>query len=132
MACISAEAFAHLNLGGAEQIAKAKVAWYLDMVYPFLYGLAYAGIIWRLVSSRLGEDWHWLPILPFMAMAMDYAENVCLHQMFWAWPSESFRAATLTGAFFTPAKWLFAFVSTALMVGGLFGWVIRKVMIMVK
>ena len=100
----------------------------LDWFYAGLHGLAFAGIVWNLVSARLSQRWNWLPVLALLASGFDYLENRALLRATANVPDPSvIWNLTLTGRLFTPAKWIFAAATTALMLFGVAWWVVRKV-----
>lgn len=107
-------AVAHLNSLGSEGIARCRNALWPDLVYPLIYALLFSSVLAWLVLWVGTRRWLWLVALPWVGMALDYAENVCLGVVLYAWPRTGSTTETclwLSGQYFTPYKWLMAFLS---------------------
>jgi len=88
----------------------------VDLVYPLLYssffGLLLVRLIPRAIPGRAGL--RHLALLPFVALACDYAENVTLAIILLGFPGTMSIAPV--ASLFTTAKWIFGGTSIALIV----------------
>jgi hypothetical protein len=98
----------------------------VDFLFPVLYGLFFVSVSTRGLS-RLFPDrpaLQKLSLLPFAVTFFDCAENLCFLAMLRDYPRELVRLEKIANLF-TLAKWLFALISTALLLAALFGLVRR-------
>jgi hypothetical protein len=88
----------------------------VDLVYPLLYssffGLLLVRLIPRAIPGRAGL--RHLALLPFAALACDYAENVTLAIILLGFPGT--MPVAPVASLFTTAKWIFGGTSIALIV----------------
>lgn len=98
-----------------------------DMIYPLVYGFAFALLIaflWKRLVPQAG--WvYWLPLLPLIGMLFDYAENMAIVSLINSFPAPALGMARLAGAF-TLLKWLFAFAGIGAIAAGLVGWLYQR------
>lgn len=100
-----------------------------DLVYPLVYGFAFALLISYLIR-RIAPSNKWMPylaFLPLLGMLFDYVENFCIVLLLNAYPQQLLWAAQLGGAA-TLFKWIFAFSGMAACLIALGVWGVRGVM----
>lgn len=83
--------------------------WTADLIYPPVYGLMFAGILYRLGA----KNWSTLPVY---AVAVDYLENIFITIMLTSYPSFS-AAVAQVGSVVTSVKWAFFAVTILLVLG---------------
>lgn len=73
----------------------------LDMIYPALFAISYCLVLGFFLNKleKLKTSLVYLCLLPFMAGAMDYAENIGIISMLKAYPEISNSAVTITSYF---------------------------------
>ena len=99
----------------------------VDFIFPALYGLFFVSATTR-GFSRLFPNrpaLQKLSLLPFAVTLFDYAENLCFLTMLRDYPHE-FVSLEKIANLFTLLKWLFALISTALVLLAFFG-LLRRV-----
>jgi len=99
-----------------------------DVVYPLVYGFAFALLITFLVRKMAPTN-KWLPylaFLPLLGMLFDYAENVCIITLLSTYPQKLILIAQL-GGIFTLFKWIFAFSGMAVALIGLIVWGVKGI-----
>ena len=97
-----------------------------DLVYPIVYGFAFALLLTFLVR-KIAPNHKWLPylaLLPFFAVLFDYAENASVIALLNAYPQQLTGVAKL-GGIFTFCKWILAFGAIGGSVIGLIVWGIK-------
>lgn len=97
-----------------------------DVVYPIIYGFAFALLLTFLVR-KIAPSNKWLPylaFLPLLAVVFDYAENATIIAMLSAYPEKLVGVAKLGGVF-TLFKWLLAFAAIGGSVLGLIVWGVK-------
>lgn len=98
----------------------------VDFLFPALYGLFFVSVSTR-GFSRLFPDrpaLQKLSLLPFAVTFFDYAENLCFLVMLRDYPHQLVNLEKIANLF-TLAKWLFALISTVLLLVAFFGLVRR-------
>lgn len=95
----------------------------LDLVFPLAYTLFYAVTISWLLSRWLpaGSPWIRLNLVPLVAGAADYCENIGVIAMLLAYPAELYGVAAFT-AVISPIKYTFIAVSVLLILAAAAGW----------
>ena len=95
----------------------------LDLVFPLAYTLFYAVTISWLFSRWLpaGSPWMRLNLVPLVAGAADYCENIGVVAMLLAYPAELYGVAAFT-AVISPIKYTFIAVSVLLILAAAAGW----------
>jgi hypothetical protein len=98
----------------------------VDFIFPAVYGLFFVSTTTRGFSRlfRNRPALQKLSLLPFGVTLFDYAENLCFLAMLRAYPHE-FVSLEKIANLFTLAKWLFALISTVLVLLAVFGLVDR-------
>jgi hypothetical protein len=94
-----------------------------DVIYPAIYTLLF-GLLWLFLLRRAVPQRSFLQSLwyiPFIAIIFDYLENLCIIMIINKAPATSQGLATALSAF-NAAKWLFFFVTLALLGTGLLFW----------
>ncbi len=73
----------------------------LDMIYPALFAISYCLVLGFFLNKldKLKTSLVYLCLLPFVAGAMDYAENIGIISMLKAYPEISNSAVTITSYF---------------------------------
>lgn len=97
-----------------------------DVVYPIIYGFAFA-LLLAFLARRIAPNNKWLPylaFLPLLAVVFDYAENATIIAMLNAYPEKLIGVAKLGGVF-TMFKWVLAFAAIGGSVLGLIVWGIK-------
>lgn len=97
-----------------------------DVVYPIIYGFAFALLITFLVR-KIAPSNKWLPylaFLPLLAVVFDYAENASIVALLNAYPTQLMGVAKL-GGIFTFFKWMLVFATIGVSVIGLIVWGIK-------
>lgn len=95
----------------------------LDLVFPLAYTLFYAVTISWLFSRWLpaGSPWMRLNLVPLVAGAADYCENIGVVAMLLAYPAELYGVAAFT-AVISPIKYTFIAVSVLNILAAVAGW----------
>ncbi|WP_373552458.1 hypothetical protein [Haliscomenobacter sp.] len=99
-----------------------------DVVYPIIYGIAFALLLTFLVR-KIAPSNKWLPylaFLPLLAVVFDYAENATIITMLNAYPEKLIGVAKL-GGIFTLCKWVLVFATIGGSVIGLIVWGIKGI-----
>lgn len=94
-----------------------------DLVYPLIYGFAFALLI-AFLWKKLGWDQgllKWVILFPLLGMIFDYGENLSIVSLINQYPNPAAGTAQ-TAAYFSLAKWSFAFAGLAAIIIGLLGW----------
>ena len=97
-----------------------------DVIYPLVYGFAFALLITFLVR-KVAPSNKWMPylaFLPLIAMLFDYAENLCIVSLLCTYPHKLMLIARLGGVF-TLFKWVFAFACMGVSLIGLILWALK-------
>lgn len=98
----------------------AKVESTIDLVYPIIYAFLFAISLTLIYRGRT-----WFPIIPFITMIFDFAENLCIITLLNSYPESSYTWAVFC-EIFKLLKWIsFGFI-VLLMVYGLISKWIRK------
>lgn len=73
----------------------------LDMIYPILFAICYCLVLGYFLCKlgKLKTPLLFLCLLPFLAGAMDYGENIGIISMLQDYPKISNKAVTITSAF---------------------------------
>lgn len=73
----------------------------LDMVYPLLFGICYCLVLAYFLNKldKLKTPLAYLCLLPFLAGAMDYAENIGIIALLNSYPDINKSSVTLTSSF---------------------------------
>ena len=122
-------AFAHKMVAayGAEGRALYRTfALSADLIYPLLYGFAFAlllAYLWPRVATGVGVL-RFLPLIPLTAMLFDIGENLSVVTMITQYPVQSHGMARLAG-FCSLMKWSLVFLTLILILKGLNGLLIR-------
>ncbi|WP_292364221.1 MULTISPECIES: hypothetical protein [unclassified Methanoculleus] len=97
----------------------------LDLVFPLAYTLFFAVTITWLLSRRLpeGSPWMRLNVVPLIAGAADYGENIGVIALLLSYPAELYGVAGFT-AVMSPIKYTFIAVSMLIVLGALAGWAV--------
>ncbi len=95
-----------------------------DVAYPIVYAFFF-GII--LTMLYRGKRSNWVNVLPFVALAFDYAENGILVTLLKSFPQQSYPMAVVCEVF-KMGKWMAFGASVVLILGGL----VLKLMGLVK
>ena len=95
----------------------------LDLVFPLAYTLFYAVAISWLLSRWLPAESPWmrLNLVPLVAGAADYCENIGVVAMLLAYPAELYGVAAFT-AVISPIKYTFIAVSVLNILAAVAGW----------
>jgi hypothetical protein len=101
-------AAAAAKMSQAERRGRVLLTLTLDLVYPLAYGaaLAFASAV-LLARLSAPAPLRLLRLVPLGAVALDYAENVCIALLLGA----RVKGAAVPLAGFTPGKWLLVFIS---------------------
>ena len=77
----------------------------LDMIYPFLFGVGYC-LVFEYILNKLGKldgAWFYLGLLPLLAGAFDYCENIGIISILTSYPNIS-ESIVRTTSIFSVAK----------------------------
>ncbi len=97
-----------------------------DVVYPLVYGFAFALLITFLVR-KIAPTHQWLPylaFLPLFAVVFDYAENLAIVTLLCTYPEKWVGVAKMGGVF-TFFKWILVFATIGGSGIGLIVWGIK-------
>lgn len=97
-----------------------------DVVYPIIYGFAFA-LLLTFLARKIAPSNKWLPylaFLPLLAVVFDYAENATIIAMLSAYPEKLVGVAKLGGVF-TLFKWVLAFAAIGGSLLGLIVWGVK-------
>lgn len=111
---MTAAQLADLATAMGEKVRRATVfvTLVLDSFFPLAYGAALAfGSGYLLARLDAPEPWRSLRLLPVLAAAFDYLENVCIVLLLAGWPR--FNAAAHPLSLLTRGKWLLIYASAA-------------------
>lgn len=99
----------------------------LDLVFPAAYTLFFAvAISWLLTRWLPAESpWMRLNVVPLVAGAADYCENIGVIAVLLAYPAELYGVAAIT-AVFSPIKFTFIAVSVLLVLAAVAGWAVNS------
>ena len=80
----------------------------LDFIFPIIYGMWFAASLAMAFScmGKLYERFRYLLLLPFLAVAFDYAENLTIIQLFTDFPNHFTDDMADVASIFTQLKWL--------------------------
>jgi hypothetical protein len=99
----------------------------IDLIYPLLYGFAFAlalAFLWSRVAP--GKRWaYYLPMLPLIGMGFDFLENIGIVTLLNYFPQRLTTVAQITSVF-SLLKWSFAFPAIALVLIGFITWIIKS------
>ena len=79
----------------------------VDIVYPIVYSLLFAFVIFKLSGKAI------FSMVPILVMFLDYLENIGIVTMIHYYPHQLNSVATIT-SIFTSLKWILVIVSVAL------------------
>ena len=98
-----------------------KIELTADVIYPIIYGLAFACCIaWGWSKKASPQNWiYYLPLIPVFTVLADFLENTCIVILLNQYPEPSLSWATLA-AIASGLKWTGALLSITAMIGGLF------------
>lgn len=94
-----------------------------DLIYPLIYGFAFALLIaflWKKLGWGQGLL-KWVILFPLLGMIFDYGENLSIVSLINQHPNPAVGTAQMA-AYFSLAKWSFAFSALAAIVIGLLAW----------
>jgi hypothetical protein len=118
--------FAHQSIeayGEAGRAVYRTIELTADVIYPIIYGLAFAFLIayfWSRIAPRL----RWLPLLAVATVLFDYAENAMIVTMLNSYPEQSDLVAQMS-AIFSLCKWVLVFAIMGLALVGFVIWLVR-------
>lgn len=95
-----------------------------DVIYPLIYGLAFALLIaffWSRIAPRL----RWLPLLPLAVVVFDYLENIFIVTLLSSFPDQPDGIARLAGIA-SLMKWSLLLPCMLLILVGLVLWLFRR------
>ena len=121
--------FAHASVATYGEAGRAyyrSIELGADLVYPLVYGFAFA-LLLAFLWQRLAPHQAWtrfVPLLPLVGMLFDYAENLSIVALLDRFPAQPDGLARLA-VLFTLLKWSFAFAGIAFMLVGLSWWLLR-------
>ena len=97
-----------------------KIEMTADVIYPLLYGFAFALVITFLMKKAAsGQEWtKWLALLPLIAMSADFIENFFIINLLNQFPQQPNQIAEMA-AIFSLIKWSFFFSTLGTIVVGL-------------
>lgn len=90
---------------GRAAYVRARVTF--DVIWPLVYGaflLTTLAWVWARGTAP-GTRWRWVALLPVVAVALDYAENICAAMVMARYPARTPVLAELA-PLFTTGKWL--------------------------
>ena len=97
-----------------------------DVIYPLVYGLAFALLIaflWKKAAPH--QSWaRYLPLLAFVTVICDLLENSMIVILLSSYPEQSDTVAKMA-SIFSLMKWTMVFVCATAIIGGLLGWLIK-------
>lgn len=93
------------------------VASFVDMIYPFVYGVLFILILTFLLKNLFGDgsNWLFLALTPLLIMLFDFLENINILALLDTFPQLS-NDLVERGAMFTSLKWLWVLVTIGLVV----------------
>ncbi|MDX1942206.1 MAG: hypothetical protein SFU99_16700 [Saprospiraceae bacterium] len=98
----------------------------VDIIYPIIYGLAFAltiAFLWTRILPN--KNWvRWLPLIPLKGMLFDFAENIGIIFIINQLPARANGLTSVT-AIFSLLKWSLDFLAIGLILVGFVVW-IRK------
>jgi membrane protein implicated in regulation of membrane protease activity len=83
------------------------------------------GLIYR-PDLKEHPAWCYVPLLPFLVMVFDYAENICIIHLLRNYPNYT-HVVAVAGGWFTSFKWFSFLLIVALVLSGLYRRVFKKV-----
>lgn len=99
----------------------------VDIIYPLLYGTAYAlfiAFLWKRLAPN--ARWIiWLPVFPLLIILSDLCENAGIVTLIQRFPEQPIGLAKLTGTL-TLLKWSFFLITAVLMLTGAIGLGIKR------
>jgi hypothetical protein len=112
--------------GAAGREAYVRARWSFDLVWPVVYGFfLVTAISWAGRRAwRPGSRAHLLNLLPIVAVALDYTENILTSIVMLRYPSEAMVAAALASPV-TILKWLGVGGSFIALLVGVLAWIWR-------
>lgn len=121
------ELFTEMKEGGRE--IYHHITSVVDMIYPVAYTMLMISLLVFLVKKIWGPDssWLYLGLLPLGPMIFDYLENFNTLGLLASFPELS-ESAVQYGSTVTGIKWGIAFVCLGLIVLGLMGWGVKKIL----
>lgn len=110
------------DLGEAGRSIYRAIELSADVIYPLVYGAAYALVIaWLWKRLAPGTRWAlWLPLLPLLAMIFDFGENFSIVALIGRFPEQPETLARIAAGF-SLLKWVFVLSAIAAMLTGLIG-----------
>ncbi|MCB0631371.1 MAG: hypothetical protein R2824_31320 [Saprospiraceae bacterium] len=118
--------FAHESVaayGEAGRAAYRTIELTADVIYPLIYGLAFALLI-AFFWSRIAPRVRWLPLLAVATVLFDYGENAMIITMLNSFPEQSNLVARLS-SIFSLGKWILVFTIMGLALVGFVIWLVR-------
>nr|MBX2871587.1 hypothetical protein [Saprospiraceae bacterium] len=94
-----------------------------DLVYPLIYGFAFALLI-AFLWKKLGWEnglLKWVILFPLIGMIFDLGENLSIVSLINQYPNPTAGTAQIA-AYFSLAKWSFAFPALGAIIIGLVSW----------
>ncbi len=113
------ETFRHFGSAGISEYLKLQ---WIDMIYPLVYSLLLASLLFIAFRNR---KWKGTIYLPFVAAFFDYFENFTLRYLATSFPDFSNGLAHFA-AFCTAWKWIFVYLSILFVLFGLIRWLILR------
>jgi hypothetical protein len=115
---------ARLGERGRQLYALSELS--IDAIYPLLYSSFFYLLLLLVIPRAFSNHprWQRLALLPFAALACDYAENVSLAIILLGFP-ETMPVAPFANLF-TMAKWMFGAISIVLLLTGSLKLLVRK------
>lgn len=99
--------------------AYVHARWTFDVIWPLVYGtflVTTLAWVWAR-GTAVGSRWRGVALLPVVAVALDYAENICAATVVARYPARTPVVAELA-PLFTAGKWLTLSVGFALLAVG--------------
>jgi len=91
-----------------------------DSIYPVLYTFLLIVLLGLIYRPDLKEHpaWCYVPLLPFLVMFFDYAENICIIHLLRNYPDYT-HVVAVAGGWFTSFKWFSVLLIILLVLSGL-------------
>jgi hypothetical protein len=89
-----------------------------DVIYPIVYALLFGVILSLLYRDKAYKPFHWVNLLPFIALIFDYLENICIVSLLQNYPLQSLIVASFCEGF-KLLKWVAFIFSVVFIFSGL-------------
>jgi hypothetical protein len=76
-----------------------------DVIYPIVYAFLFGVILSLLYRDKAYKPFHWVNLLPFIALIFDYLENICIVSLLQKYPLQSLTVANFCEVF-KLLKWI--------------------------